>query len=502
MKKNALDVLNAFNKQDVLWCHWKSNEHLGAGLEGKTDLDILVDAGADQNVKQIILDKGGVLFQSASFRAYQNIYDALFFDGHETLHHFHMHNKLTLGEKNLKSFSFVDPNIVLKRRISEEIEGTDVYQSCPADELVLLLLREALKIRWRDYLSVYFNDTYGDKTFRKEYDWLKARVTKDVFSEAIEQFDLSYAAPEFIALFDKADNLDDFSKLRQVLLLKEGHGMALAVRNVFRMWLREGGWLAARVQAKFGINRPFILRRRRLPQRGLYVAFIGPDGSGKSTVIKNIKSSWSRKMDVRLLYMGSGDGRKTLLQYILQTGLKVKNLVTGKKEKASDQNEDVSASKEKSYSSVLWAYACVLHKAQNARFAKKFLRERVVTLSDRFPQMDVNDMNDGPRLSAMLGSENTVKRWFAEQEKELFEKACAIKPDIIIKLIPSLEVAKARKPDDVAPERLKQKMDAIKSLAFDEEIDLHVIDADQELEKVLAQVKSILWAKIIETNNA
>ena len=36
------EIFDKLLKREVNYCHWKSNEHLEEGLDGKTDLDILV----------------------------------------------------------------------------------------------------------------------------------------------------------------------------------------------------------------------------------------------------------------------------------------------------------------------------------------------------------------------------------------------------------------------------------------------------------------------------
>ena len=39
---------------NVLYCHWKSNEHLEDGLDGKTDLDVLVSAEDKEKGRDIL----------------------------------------------------------------------------------------------------------------------------------------------------------------------------------------------------------------------------------------------------------------------------------------------------------------------------------------------------------------------------------------------------------------------------------------------------------------
>src|SRR5439155_17069655 len=55
-----------------------------------------------------------------------------------------------------------------------------------------------------------------------------------------------------------------------------------------------------------------VPEKRTLPHGGLIVAFLGVDGSGKSTATKEITRWLSRKVDVVSIYFGSGDGPASL----------------------------------------------------------------------------------------------------------------------------------------------------------------------------------------------
>ena len=56
------------------------------------------------------------------------------------------------------------------------------------------------------------------------------------------------------------------------------------------------------------------VRRRTNPRGGLIVVVVGMDGAGKSTVIESLRRIFGTKLDVDSIYMGSGDGRKSLLR--------------------------------------------------------------------------------------------------------------------------------------------------------------------------------------------
>jgi ABC-type hemin transport system ATPase subunit len=61
-----------------------------------------------------------------------------------------------------------------------------------------------------------------------------------------------------------------------------------------------------------GVNRrllqlPVPLRRTH-PAGGRIIAFLGPDGSGKSTLVQEIRRWLAWKLDIYPLYFGSGAG--------------------------------------------------------------------------------------------------------------------------------------------------------------------------------------------------
>ena len=55
------DLFNALDTGGVLYCHWKSNEHLIEGLIGKTDLDILVAVQDTAVARNILATQGWIL---------------------------------------------------------------------------------------------------------------------------------------------------------------------------------------------------------------------------------------------------------------------------------------------------------------------------------------------------------------------------------------------------------------------------------------------------------
>ncbi|HEY8190018.1 MAG TPA: hypothetical protein VIF12_04990, partial [Micavibrio sp.] len=176
--------LQTLNRDQIRWCSWKSNEHLNAGLCGDTDLDLLFDPAQKADVLKALDDCGYIFFETPPHRRYPDILDAIALDPQSgKLLHAHCHFSMIVGEKYLKSYTLPWADMLLGHRyIQETIDGVALYATDPVDEIILLILRESLKRRWRDY--VFRKKSAGAD---REFEWLKARVSmEDLSSRSAE----------------------------------------------------------------------------------------------------------------------------------------------------------------------------------------------------------------------------------------------------------------------------------------------------------------------------
>ena len=108
----------------------------------------------------------------------------------------------------------------------------------------------------------------------------------------------------------------------------------------------------------------------------------------------------------------------------------------------------------------------------------------MIVICDRYPQVEVVGINDGPLLFS----------WINSKEREiLLSGRCkfineSYKPDILIKLIVEPEIAIMRKPHEDL-NNIKQKTEIIKKINIPAK-KIVVIDANKPLERVLENVYS------------
>ena len=177
-------LLDRLHGADLAYCHWKSNEHLKPALEGLTDLDVLVDRRQHMCLQSVLAETGFKRFAATPLRGYPAVEDYLGFDeATGRLAHLHLHFQLTLGQRHLKGYRLPWEDRVLATRRFDEANG--VFVADPALELLLLLVRGALKHRLRDSLRLAFGrHARGESEgYRREFDWLRARAEPSEIAE-------------------------------------------------------------------------------------------------------------------------------------------------------------------------------------------------------------------------------------------------------------------------------------------------------------------------------
>ena len=495
----ALSLLRELERAGVAYCHWKSNEHLGEGLRGDTDLDILV-AREDRATAESVLRRCGFKrFQPTALMAYPAIEDHIALDLENVrVIHCHTHFQLVAGEQHLKGHRLPWEHVVLARRVRDPETG--VYIADPGMEMLILLVRLASKLRWRDNLLEAFGRPYFRGGYAREYAWLRARVNSAVCVELCRELIGDQAVPAFRALLEEPITLRSVRRFRacarRTLDLFRSHGR---LQGLLLRWAREFAWVVA------GINRRQLRvaapLRRTNPSGGLLVAFVGPDGSGKSTVTRAAARTFAMKIDVLLVYFGSGDGPTSLLRWplrLIRRVLERTGLLGRGKSGRRDSAPGAAAPRRGALLSVaraLWALALSLEKRRRLRTAWKARNRGLLVVSDRYPQAQVLGFNDGPLLSHLASHRLSILRTVARWERVPYEWAERYAPDLVIKLVVSPETALRRKPDTGAAE-VQRRVEVLRALRYAPPTDVVEIDADQPVEGVIRDAARAVWARV------
>ncbi len=478
-------LLEQLHARDLPYCHWKSNEHVREGLLGLTDLDILVDRRRALELQGLLSSAGFKRFSALGAGVYPAVEDYLGFDeATGKLVHLHLHYELVLGEKHLKGYRLPWEERLLASRTFDAEHS--VYTADPNLELLLLLLRSALKVRLRDHLKARLGKTYLGADSQREYRWLEPRSDPQKVSRLAHELLGSEAQGALGALLGGPPSLAALAAFRRavtptVVLYRSYSPLGARWRRL----LREGVWAASVLNKRY-LNAPQPLRRIA-PTGGRIVAFLGSDGSGKSTLLQSLNRWLSWKLDVYPVYHGSGDGRASLLRLPLRLGLK---LLKSRRRSAGDAAAQSAKPKRLHPARVLWALVLSWEKRAKLRSARHARNRGMIVLADRYPQAQVPGFNDGPLLGAWQTHPARLFRALARWERQPYEWATRYPPDLVVKLRVSPEVAHGRKPE-MPLNDFRRRVAAVESLDFATEV--VVVDADRPADEVLYHVKRLVW---------
>jgi thymidylate kinase len=237
-------------------------------------------------------------------------------------------------------------------------------------------------------------------------------------------------------------------------------------------------------------------QRRSVPNGGVLIAFLGPDGSGKSTITHDVATLLAQKLDVLLLYFGSGSGPSSWLRWPLNglraIAARLGLLPTGQGLRGGP-NPDRSPLF--TFALIVWALVLAREKRRKLLDAWKARDAGIVVLADRYPQSQIAGFNDGPLLSQFIHHRNGLLRWIARHEATPYRWAEEFPPDVVIKLDVSPETALQRKPDMKLREIIR-RINAIRDLSYAFPVSVAAVDANRPLATVRAEVCRIVWNNI------
>ncbi len=478
----------ALNEAGVRYCHWKSNVRLDEALNGRTDLDLLVDPLDGPLFRQILRKHQVKPLLAAPGKHYPGIENHLGYDAASgKLFHLHVHYQLVLGEQYVKNYHLP----IEKEVIASVCLPQGVLVPSPAMELVILCLRALLKYRDRDVVKDIFaiRSPGLPAHIRQEIEWLRQRTTPEQISETVTQ--LNIVSEEIVFAFLQAVQAETRDGWQMLWLRSQ-------VRRALRPYQRH-----PRLWASILYFRELWRQRQSSPRRkmtlcagGRTLALIGADGAGKSTMCRLITDWLSWKLDVQLYYLGSKQpSRRSELLYLLFRALR-----RGQRTVAGWLGQDslpsrwlVQLRRIARYTHHLSIGRDRLRRYRESRVAAK----TAVIIYDRYP---LAALLDGPKIyprdiSHANGHANRVGRIFAAAEQGIYRQISPPRHYLLLNVSPAVSLQ--RKPDH-DPTAVTAKAQFLNKFAAemegeDEKVNLLTINADLPFAEVEHQLKTAVW---------
>jgi hypothetical protein len=494
----ALTVLQSLferlHEAGVRYCHWKSNEHLGPSMVGKTDVDVLVDRRAIVALTRILGESNFKRFVVTPGRGYPGIEDYVGFDFTSgTLTHLHVHYQLTLGEKFLKGHRLPWEEEFLSTRKLDERHG--IYVADPHLELLVLIVRAVMKLRARDSILETFGRPYFSGGMLRELRWLADRTDRQRLQQVAARLVGEHAARLLPALISGSrptvTQLRAFGRLANPRLATYRlYGITDAVRQMTTRELRIVWW-----KLRNWYQGTATTSTRTLPQGGLFIAILGVDGAGKSTLTEKLANWLAREVAVTTTYGGSGKGSAALPRRLMQAIAAWRRRVRPPAPSATDRETRTEPARPPSFARLIWLLALVRERRRRAASARRAKGLGMVVISDRIPQSQFPGWNDGPRLRPWLEDRSALRRFAARREAATFQIADLVPPDLVLKLHVSPQLASQRKPETPA-QQLRTGARMVSGLRFPATTRVVDLNAEQPLAHVVLEAKRAVWESL------
>lgn len=461
-------LLAALQQQALRVAHWKSNSHLAEGLAGKTDLDLLVHPGDRQAFTGLLRQLGYIQLQSQPWSSYPEVEDYLGmdFDTGQFLH-IHAHYALVTGIRHVKHLYLPWVEAFFNHLQTDPQTGWPVPR--PDLEALILFIRIWAKTPPENRLAA---NPEVPAYIRQELMELLDQADPGEMQETGRQLGLQLPADlgrqlQRIrqatgnqALLDMARNLYGQVKIHY----RKPWPQALLQSYAYRLLLKVIPYVVRFIGP--------LPRGKRVVGGGSIIAFIGCDGSGKSTLSQDILRWLTYKIDTHYFYLGKEPFIRSYQKRIW----------------APDGIIFRSSRAGKVLRKLLGKYYYVLlirKKVSLLQLAQRLRRQGSVILCDRFPQQQVPGMNDGRHLAAESGGRA------ASLEQNYFALAASLEADLVLRLRVSPAMAYQRKPEH-ALEQIRRKSAAMDQVAFTRG-QLIDIDANQPYAQVLLEAKRAIW---------
>lgn len=249
-------------------------------------------------------------------------------------------------------------------------------------------------------------------------------------------------------------------------IVKYGMLLVLAILALGLLDHRHGGvWqgpaavLVALCGATIALCWPLLGTGAGAPMAEL-IAFVGCDGSGKSTLSTDILAEVSLGRRVELCYLGLGSGAiGERLKRLPVIGVALERRLARRARQTRTRGEKIPG-----LATAIVVYLFSIARLRRFRRMLALRRAGVTVITDRYPQIEVPGFYDGPGLSAGRPG-NWAVAALARHERRMYDWMASFRPDLVIRLNVDAETAHARKPEH-GYELLRQKVSVTPRLRF------------------------------------
>lgn len=480
-------LCEALTTQKVSYCHWKSNWKLGRWLEGEGDLDLLVERADAQRFASIIYGLGFKQAEPPADRSVPGILNFYGFDGEaRKFVHLHVHYQLVVGHDLTKNYHLPIETLCLDLATRRGLMPV----AAPELELIVFVIRMVLKYSPLEagLRKMLARSDRGRNSVELELKQLEAQADRSRVDSLLQKIAPGLGLAFFAACLRSLDSTTPSSKRMAIRWELQRRLKPFARRpQIADAFLKVG----RRVVRTFRERIVGRSARKSFVDGGLLIAVVGGDGSGKTTSLDAIDTWLSKKFVIARFHLGKPPRSPFTLATIVI--LRIRRLITNspthpERLVGSDGNPVFPG-----YVQLLRWLSAGRDRCRVYLRARRFATNGGIALCDRFPLPQLRLM-EGPNIARTVvpARRNRLVKRLLIAERNYYDRIA--QPDLLIVLRVDPEVAVKRKTTE-SEQHVRVRSSEMWEQNW-EGTNAYVIDANQPAKDVLAEVQSIIWAKL------
>lgn len=281
------DLFKRLDQDLIKLVYFKSSKDIDKAMNGEGDLDVYLQFGCRDDFKKALIDSGFFKVIPNASRRYSEVDNYIGYCADSgAFGHIHIHYQMVVGPDYAKSL-LLRPGDVFKESTTAY---SDQYESCHVissrDELRLAIFRWLLKVRCKDF----FTATKKLSDLIDEIQFLERQVCDDQFSKSIrENFrkasNRRVTLQQFLSVF-KIQDMEVKIHLRLWLILK----IKELCGRIYNKVVTQAGLFGPHMNLECG--------------HGKIIAFVGCDGSGKSSLLSETSKTIGSRINTTELHFG------------------------------------------------------------------------------------------------------------------------------------------------------------------------------------------------------
>lgn len=468
--------------QEIPYVVWKACHELRQALGGKGDIDLLVEFEYQQRFREIMFEYG---FVHAQF----NLLNFPFIDhyyAHDNVSgkicHLHIYFKIVTGESHLKSYHIPIEHEVIGNRF---LNSLNLYEPSYSDQALMYSMRHYMK---RASLIGFFFWLYEKKDYFEEYDYIKRGLKSAGREDSYMDENRLYSLFNFHSI-DMTTGVSGYSRAKDKIL---------SISGFRRFSTMEAAW-----KSLYNFNVRLFFKAFQIKKKfdcGIVLAISGVDGSGKSSMVKELHDWLGKHFDVAVLHLGRPSPNK--FTFMLRPLLFLYRVIKGKNRNNINNSTDCSKGDVlKKKDGFIWSIrylALAFERYVLAHKAQALAGKGTIVICDRYPTFSHGKM-DSPRIEPGGSRIVEIMRHYEQQFYERLPKANGLMfLDVSMEEAVNRNRARIKKDKETDDEIIFRHKNN-QGLDFSAE-QVDIVDANRDYDSVLKSLKSISWKFLLVKN--